>query len=72
MHSYFAEDGFALADGLIAAAEVYTATKELVAEVALAGFEKLVHFGAVLDAMLLVVAANSAYCCLVPLALDNP
>ena len=72
MHSYSVEDGFALTDGLVAAVEVYTAAEEPAAGVALAGFEQPVHFGAVLDAMLLVVAVNSAYCCLVPLALDNP
>ena len=70
MHSYSAEEGFALTDGLVAA-EVYTVAEELAIGVTLAGFEQPVHFEVVLDAVLLV-AADSAYCCLVPLTLDNP
>ena len=76
MHFYYAEEDADsdsdLADGLVATAiEVYTAAEGLVAEVALAGSEQPVHSGEVLDAMLLV-AADFVYCCLVPLALDNP
>ena len=71
MHSYSVENGFALADGLVAAAVgVYTVAEGLVVVVALAGFEQLVHSGAVLDAVLLVVADSAYY--LVQLALDNP
>ena len=71
MHSYSVEDGFALADGpVVAAVVVYTVAEGLVAGVALAGFEQPVHSGAVLDAVLLVVADSAYY--LVQLALDNP
>ena len=71
MHSYSVEDGFALADGHVAAAVVvYTIAEVLVAGVALAGFEQPVHSGAVLDVVLLG-ATDSAYY-LVQLALDNP
>ena len=70
VHSYSVEDGFALADGLVAV-EVYTVAEEPAAGVALAGSEQPVHFGVVLDAVLLG-AADSAYYCPVQLALDNP
>ena len=61
MHSYSVEDGSILVDGPVAAAVVvYTVAEWLAAGVALVGFEQPVHSGAVLDAMLFVVA-NSAY-----------
>ena len=70
MRSYSVEDGFALADGLAAAVEVYIAAEEFVAGVALAGFEQQVRSGVVPDAVLLVVA--DFVCCFVQLALGNP
>ena len=74
VHFYFAgndaDSDSVLADGLVAAAEVYIVTEGHVARVALAGFEQPVHSGAVLDAVLLGVA-NSAYYYHVQLALDN-
>ena len=61
VHSYFAEDGFALADGLAATVEVYTTVEEPAAGVAWAGFVQLVRSRVVLDAVLLVVT-GSVYC----------
>ena len=71
MHSCSVEDSFAVADEPVAAATVvYTVAEGLVVGVTLVGFEQPVHFGVVLDAMLLVVVDSTYY--LVQLALDNP
>ena len=58
------EDGdsdFALTDGPIAAARVYTIALLLTAEVALLDYEQLVHSELVLDVVLLVVIDSSSY-----------
>ena len=64
------EDGFALADGLVAAVEVYIAAEEPAAGVPWVGSVQLVRSGVVTDAVLLVVAGS--VCCLAQRALGNP
>ena len=65
VHSYSVEEdgdfGVGLADGPAAVARVCTVAVVLVVEVALVGFEQLVHSEVVLDAVLLVVV-DFAYC----------
>ena len=71
MHSCSVEDGFTFANVPVSAiVVVYAVAEGIVAGVALVGFEQPMHSGAVLDAVLLVVADSAFY--LVQLALDNP
>ena len=73
VHFYSVEEdmdfGIGLADGSVAVARVSTAAVVLVAEVALADFEQLVHSEVVLDAVLLVVADSANF--LAQRALDD-